>query len=68
MAGSHHVVTVFAVTMFFGPHWDASRQRREQDARDEHAALMDGLVDDGFAATPRGGGRRASFGLVAERR
>ena len=38
----------FAVTMETGPNWDNSRGRREQDAWDEHAAFMDGLVDDGF--------------------
>lgn len=38
----------FAVTMEPGPNWDHSRDRREQDAWDEHAAFMDGLVDDGF--------------------
>jgi uncharacterized protein YciI len=38
----------FAVTMESGPSWDSSRDRREQDAWDEHAAFMDGLVDDGF--------------------
>src|SRR5919201_327834 len=31
-----------------GPSWDVSRDRREQNAWDEHAAFMDGLVDDGF--------------------
>ena len=38
----------FAVTLETGPNWDHSRGRREQDAWDEHAAFMDGLVDDGF--------------------
>ena len=38
----------FAVTMVHGPGWDAARGIREQDAWDEHAAFMDGLVDDGF--------------------
>ena len=38
----------FAVTMETGPSWDPSRGRREQDAWDDHAAFMDGLVDDGF--------------------
>lgn len=31
-----------------GPGWDSSRQIRDQDAWDEPAAFMDGLVDDGF--------------------
>jgi uncharacterized protein YciI len=39
---------VFAVTLESGPNWDYSRNRREQDAWDEHAAFMDGLVEDGF--------------------
>jgi len=31
-----------------GPHWDASKPLEEQSGWDEHAAFMDGLVDDGF--------------------
>ncbi len=31
-----------------GPEWDASRPLEEQSGWDEHAAFMDGLVDDGF--------------------
>jgi hypothetical protein len=31
-----------------GPRWDHSRGRREQEGWDEHAAFMDGLVDEGF--------------------
>ncbi len=38
----------FAVTLVHGPGWDPSRQIREQDGWHEHAAFMDGLVDDGF--------------------
>ena len=38
----------FAVTMESGPAWDHSRDRREQDAWEEHAAFMDELVEDGF--------------------
>jgi uncharacterized protein YciI len=41
-------VAFFAVMLETGPNWDHSRGRREQDAWDEHAAFMDGLVDDGF--------------------
>jgi uncharacterized protein YciI len=41
-------VAFFAVTMESGPNWDQSRDRREQDAWDEHAAFMDRLVEDGF--------------------
>ena len=38
----------FAVRLVHGPGWDPLRQIREQDGWDEHAAFMDGLVDDGF--------------------
>jgi uncharacterized protein YciI len=38
----------FAVRLVHGPGWDPSRQIRGQDAWDEHAAFMDGLVEDGF--------------------
>lgn len=38
----------FALTMVNGPDYDDSRPRREQRGWDEHAAFMDGLVDDGF--------------------
>jgi hypothetical protein len=31
-----------------GPEWDPARPLEEQAAWDEHAAFMDGLVDDGF--------------------
>lgn len=38
----------FAVRLVHGPRWDPSRQIRDQEAWDEHAAFMDRLVDDGF--------------------
>jgi hypothetical protein len=38
----------FAVRLVHGPGWDSARQIRDQDGWDEHAAFMDGLVDDGF--------------------
>lgn len=41
-------MAVFALTTSHGPGWDASRGIREQQAWDEHASFMDGLVDDGF--------------------
>ena len=41
-------MATFAVRLIHGPGWDPSRQIRDQDAWDEHAAFMDGLVDDGF--------------------
>jgi uncharacterized protein YciI len=38
----------FAVRLVRGLGWDPSRQIRDQDGWDEHAAFMDGLVEDGF--------------------
>ena len=38
----------FAVRLVHGPTWDAGRPIRGQDGWEEHAAFMDGLVDDGF--------------------
>ncbi|MGB6579966.1 MAG: YciI family protein [Streptosporangiaceae bacterium] len=38
----------FAVRLVHGPNWDAERPIRGQDGWDEHAAFMDGLVEDGF--------------------
>jgi uncharacterized protein YciI len=38
----------FLVENATGPTWDHSRGRREQEGWDEHAAFMDGLVDEGF--------------------
>lgn len=52
-------MAIFALTEVSGPSWDASRPRREQAAGDEHAAFMDGLVEDGFVIL---GGRRARQG------
>ena len=40
--------TYYAVTETRGPGWDPSLPRRQQDTWDEHAAFMDGLVEDGF--------------------
>jgi uncharacterized protein YciI len=50
----------FALTIVHGAGWDASRPIREQDAWAEHAAFMDGLVDDGFIILggPLGDGQR----------
>jgi uncharacterized protein YciI len=42
------VMANFAVRLVHGPGWDPSRPIRDQDDWDEHAAFMDGLVDDGF--------------------
>ncbi len=38
----------FAVRLVHGPNWDAGRPIRGQDRWGEHAAFMDGLVEDGF--------------------
>jgi len=38
----------FAVRLVHGPSWDSSRQIRDQRGWAEHAAFMDGLVDDGL--------------------
>lgn len=38
----------FAVRLLHGSGRDPSRQIRDQDGWDEHAAFMDGLVYDGF--------------------
>ena len=38
----------FVVTRERTENWDWERGMREQDQWDDHAAFMDGLVDDGF--------------------
>lgn len=38
----------FAVTLVHGPGWNTGRPIRSQDGWDEHAAFMDGLVENGF--------------------
>lgn len=38
----------FAVRLVHGPGWDPLRPIRDQDGWKEHAAFMDGLVDEGF--------------------
>ncbi|HXV57496.1 MAG TPA: hypothetical protein VD704_06470 [Gaiellaceae bacterium] len=54
-------MTVFAVVRGAGPRRDPAKPLREQDAWDEHAAFMDGLVDAGLVLLggPLGDGRRA---------
>jgi hypothetical protein len=39
---------LFLVHEEHGGPWDWSKGLREQDGWDEHAAFMDGLVEDGF--------------------
>jgi uncharacterized protein YciI len=50
----------FALMLVHGPGWDASRPIRQQAAWSQHAAFMDGLVDDGFIILggPLGDGER----------
>jgi uncharacterized protein YciI len=50
VGGGHYAPAManFAVRLVHGPGWDSSRRIRDQDDWDEHAAFMDGLVDDGF--------------------
>jgi uncharacterized protein YciI len=38
----------FLVENAKGPAYDHSKARREQEGWDEHAAFMDGLVEEGF--------------------
>jgi uncharacterized protein YciI len=58
----------FAVRLVHGPDWDSSRQIREQDGWDEHAAFMDGLVEDGFIILggPVGNGEQTLHAVEAE--
>jgi uncharacterized protein YciI len=50
----------FALMLVHGPGWDSSRPIREQDGWAEHAAFMDGLVDEGLIIVggPLGDGER----------
>jgi hypothetical protein len=38
----------FVVERRAGPEWDPAKPLEDQSGWDEHAAFMDGLVDDGF--------------------
>ena len=60
-------MATFAVTMVHGPNWDRLRPIREQEGWDEHAAFMDGLVDDGLIILggPVGDGQQGAL-LLAE--
>ena len=42
------MTTFFVLERRHGPSWDASRPLEQQAGWAEHAAFMDGLVDDGF--------------------
>ncbi|MEP7023267.1 MAG: hypothetical protein ABJB47_05525 [Actinomycetota bacterium] len=58
----------FALTLVHGPGWDGSRPIRQQQAWDQHAAFMDGLVDDGFVILggPLGDGDRTLHVVEAD--
>jgi uncharacterized protein YciI len=57
---------LFVLTMVNGPEYDRSRSRREQRGWDEHAAFMDGLLEEGFVVLggPIGDGEKVM--LVVE--
>ena len=42
------MATFHVVLLRSGPQWDPGRALEEQSGWTEHAAFMDGLVDDGF--------------------
>ncbi|MGP6159319.1 MAG: YciI family protein [Vulcanimicrobiaceae bacterium] len=58
----------FVVTLECGPAWDAARSMREQERWDEHAAYMDGLVEEGFIVLggPLGDGPKRMLVVKAE--
>jgi predicted enzyme related to lactoylglutathione lyase len=58
----------FAVRLVHGPGWDPTRPIRRQDGWDDHAAFMDGLVNDGFIIVggPVEGGEETLHLVVAE--
>jgi uncharacterized protein YciI len=43
-----HPVIYYVVTLERGENWNAGHPMREQEHWDEHARLMDALVDEGF--------------------
>jgi uncharacterized protein YciI len=59
---------LFAVRITRGGPYDFSRDLREQDGFDEHAAFMDALVADGFILLggPLDGGRETLHVIAAE--
>jgi hypothetical protein len=42
------MATFLVINLRSGPRWDPSRPLEEQSGWDEHAAFMDGLVDQGM--------------------
>lgn len=61
-------MAIFALSMISGPNYDDARDRREQDAWDDHAAFMDTLVDGGFVILggPIGDGRQVLLVVEAD--
>ncbi len=60
MSGYRRAVPTFAVTLVHASNRDNERPIREQARWADHAAFMDGLVDDGFIVVggPLGDGDR----------
>jgi uncharacterized protein YciI len=65
---SKHPVIYYAVTLEQGENWNARRPMREQEQWDEHAKLMDALVDAGFIVLggPLNDGEKAMLIIKAE--
>jgi len=61
------VADYYLVENATGPEWDPTRRRREQAGWDEHAAFMDGLVEEGLIVLggPTGEGEADNTLLVA---
>lgn len=61
-------MALYVVRLQRGGPWDWSRDMREQDGWEEHAAFMDGLVDAGFILLggPLEGGRDTLHVVEAE--
>jgi uncharacterized protein len=59
---------LYAVVRERGPAWDTALPLREQALWDEHAAFMDGLVEDGFVVMggPLGDGERVLLVVRAD--
>jgi uncharacterized protein YciI len=58
----------YAVTLEQAEGWDDRFPRRQQKQWDEHAAFMDGLVDEGFVILggPLGEGKKVLLIVAAE--
>jgi uncharacterized protein YciI len=57
----------FAVRLVHGPNWDAGCPIRGQDGWEDHAAFMDGLVEEGFIIVggPLGDGEQTLHAVEA---